>query len=279
MDSDSLNGSTSKLTKAKPPISTRKFYQLSSTYHKLQKRACAVFGFSRPKETASTLDKIIAPEIKNDPFFEHLHTYASNPRLRTFLEIGSSSGGGSTEAFVKGIRKRSNKESVSLYCMELSQARFQLLKETYHADSFVKAFNLSSISSSEFPSEADVIYFYKNIPTKLNNTKLKTVLDWYRADLDYIQKSNNDQNGIEFIKHDQSIIQFDMVLIDGSEFTGERELELVIGASVIALDDTETYKCHAALQRLSKDQRYKLITHRPEIRNGYAIFERKDFTQ
>ena len=274
-----LNGKSSVLIEEQPPISSRKTNKLKKMLDKLQKKLCRIFRDSDHEKEPSSLEKIIDPEITNDPFFDDLMKYASDRRLQTFLEIGSSSGGGSTEAFVTAIRKRADKDSVSLYCMELSKPRFELLCKTYSADPFVKPYNLSSISLKEFPSESDVVSFYKKVPTKLNNAKLKTVLEWYVADLAYIQKSSNDLNGIEFIKHDQSINQFDMVLIDGSEFTGERELELVIGASVIALDDTETYKCHAALQRLSKDQRYKLITHRPEIRNGYAIFERKDFTQ
>jgi hypothetical protein len=68
-----------------------------------------------------------------------------------------------------------------------------------------------------------------------------------------------------------------MVLIDGSEFTGEKEVEKIIGAKIIALDDTETYKCYYAMQKLQLDTNYRLIVHEPGIRNGYAIFARKDF--
>jgi len=226
----------------------------------------------------SALEKIIDPEITNDSFHNDLMRYAGNTQIKSILEIGSSSGGGSTEAFVTAIRKRDDKALVLLYCIELSKPRFEQLCQTYLSDTFVKPYNLSSISSKEFPPESDIIAFYQNIPTRLNNAKLKTVLGWYRAGIDYIRKSNNDQNGIEFIKLDQKIDLFDMVLIDGSEFTGEKELDFLIGAKVIALDDTETYKCYSALQRLSNDPDYQLITYQPNIRNGYAIFAKKDFS-
>ena len=274
-----LNGKSSVLIEEQSPSPLRETKKMKNILDKLQRKLRHLLRCSDHQSQLSSLEKIIDPEITNDPFFDDLMKYASDRRLKTFLEIGSSSGGGSTEAFVTAIRQRADKESVYLYCMELSKPRFELLSKTYLADKFVRPYNLSSISSKEFPSESNIVSFYKKVPTKLNNAKLKTVLEWYAADLAYIQKSGNDLNGIEFIKRDQSINQFDMVLIDGSEFTGERELELVIGANVIALDDTETYKCHAALRRLSKDQRYRLITHRPEVRNGYAIFERKDFNE
>jgi hypothetical protein len=234
--------------------------------------------FLKHRSLYDALDKIIDPEITNDSFHSNLMKYAGNNQIKTILEIGSSSGGGSTEAFVKAIRQRDDKSLVSLYCIELSKPRFEQLRRTYLSDAFVKPYNLSSISSGEFPSESDVITFYQNIPTRLNNAKLKTVLSWYRSGIDYIHKSYNDRNGIEFIKIDQKIDQFDMVLIDGSEFTGEKELEFVIGAKVIALDDTETYKCYRALRRLNNDPEYQRIVYQPNIRNGYAIFTKKNFS-
>jgi hypothetical protein len=221
-------------------------------------------------------DDIIAPEIKLDEFFENLSHFAKIPQIKTFLEIGSSSGGGSTQAFVDTLRNRLDKNEVSFYCMELSKARFDVLYQTYKNDLFVKAYNLSSISLSEFPTQQDIIKFYFNINSKLNNTKLNTILKWYRNDIAYIKNSNCDVSGIDLIKAKENIQFFDMVLIDGSEFTGEVELDKIIGAKIIALDDTETYKCYIAMQKLQLDENYQLIIHRPEIRNGYAIFARKD---
>jgi rubrerythrin len=226
-----------------------------------------------PKESLNT---IIEAEIKADTFYDHLCFFAKNTRFKSFLEIGSSSGGGSTKAFVSTIRQRTDKNDVSFYCMELSKTRFNALYQTYKDDLFVKAHNVSSIASNEFPSEKEIIRFYKNTYTKLNNTKLSTVLKWYRNDIAYIKNTDSDINGIELIKSKENIEYFDMVLIDGSEFSGERELEYVIGAKIIALDDTETYKCFYAMKKLMLDDNYRLLVHDPEVRNGYAIFIRKD---
>jgi hypothetical protein len=69
-----------------------------------------------------------------------------------------------------------------------------------------------------------------------------------------------------------------MVMIDGSKFTGEKELEFVIGVKVITLDDTKTYKCYRTLQKLNSNPECQRIVYQPNIRNGYAIFTRNDFS-
>ncbi|QWE06923.1 hypothetical protein [Polynucleobacter sp. JS-JIR-5-A7] len=244
------------------------FYWFDSIFTNLKNR------INRSKKS---LDTVIEAEIKGDNFYNNLYHLARDPQLKRFLEIGSSSGGGSTKAFVSSICQRSDKADVRFYCMELSKVRFDALHQTYKNDLFVKAYNLSSISSKEFPDRHEIIHFYNTVYTKLNNAKLSKVLKWHHNDIAYIQKSGSDINGIELIKSMENIQFFDMVLIDGSEFTGERELEYTIGAKIIALDDTETYKCFYAMQKLMLNENYRLLVHRPDVRNGYAIFCRKDF--
>lgn len=52
----------------------------------------------------SELNKLIAPEIKNDEFYIAINKIARQEDIKTVLEIGSSSGEGSTEAFVSTLR-------------------------------------------------------------------------------------------------------------------------------------------------------------------------------
>ena len=70
----------------------------------------------------SELTFLIPPEIKNDDFYTIIQQLAKTEDIKTVLEIGSSSGGGSTEAFVTGMRENPNQPK--LFCMEVSQARF-----------------------------------------------------------------------------------------------------------------------------------------------------------
>ncbi len=222
-----------------------------------------------------SLNKIIAPEILNDEFYESLVHIARRPDVTSMLEIGSSSGAGSTQALVEGIQSRSDRDTVNLYCMELSRERYIQLFSTYSKVGFVKAYNLSSVSIKDFPSETEVAFFYNTTKTNLNHYTLETVLDWLHQDKQYIRELGLDYNGIEFIKTSNAIDEFDSVLIDGSEFTGERELQYLWGSRFIALDDVNAFKCFSAFVRLSQHYGYKEINQNLTLRNGFAIFERK----
>jgi len=111
-------------------------------------------------QMASDLDKIIPGEISNDQFFFSLQKLVSLHSVMNILEIGSSSGAGSTQAFVEAIRARPDISSVSLFCVEVSKDRLQKLKNTYATDPFIKAYNVSSISTDEFPSTAQILRFF-----------------------------------------------------------------------------------------------------------------------
>ncbi|MEG4030904.1 MULTISPECIES: FkbM family methyltransferase [unclassified Microcoleus] len=223
----------------------------------------------------SEINQIIPAEIKYDQFYQAIKQIAKEEDIQTILEIGSSSGEGSTEAFVTGIRE--NPHHPQLFCMEISQARFTALQNRYAKDGFVKCYNVSSVGINKFAREKEVIDFYNSYQTALNQYPLERVLEWLRQDLKYLQDSRVSQAGIKQIKSENKIIFFDVVLIDGSEFTGEAELDEVYGAKFILLDDIHTFKNHKNYHRLLKDPNYKLLLHNLHLRNGYAIFQQEKF--
>lgn len=222
------------------------------------------------------LDHLIGPEIKNDRFYNAIQKLAATQNVKTILEIGSSSGGGSTEAFVLGIKQNPNRPN--LFCMEVSKARFAELQRTYSQDSFVKCYNVSSVSLNEFPTEDEVTTFYNTIPTRLNINTLPAVIGWLRQDVEYVQVEDVPASGIELIKAKNNIKNFDMVLIDGSEFLGVAELKHVYGANFILLDDVLTFKNFLNRKQLLSDPDYELIEEDLHLRNGFSIFKKKSFS-
>ena len=64
------------------------------------------------------------------------------------------------------------------------------------------------------------------------------------------------------------------MLIDGSEFTGERELDLVLGARFLLLDDTRSFKNWRSEERLRRAPEYRRVAGSRFFRNGWAVFER-----
>ncbi len=220
----------------------------------------------------SELNFLIPPEIKHDEFYAIIQEIARTADIKTVLEIGSSSGGGSTEAFVTGLRDNPNQPQ--LFCMEVSQPRFAELKQRYEHEQFVKCYNVSSVAIEEFPDRSEVIDFYHNSNSDLKKYPLEQVLGWLQQDIEYVRNAGVSANGIRQVKQDNQIDNFDLVLIDGSEFTGISELKEVYGSKFILLDDITTFKNHTNHQQLLADPNYILISQNTVVRNGYSVFKR-----
>jgi len=219
---------------------------------------------------------IIPPEIKNDTFYYYIiDLIANNQDITNILEIGASSGNGSTEALQLGKKKHfmNFNKNINLFSMEVCTERFNLLKDRYIEDKYFFPYNLSSILCNEFPDKQDIINFYNTTKTTLNNYSLNLVLNWYDNDLIYIRENNIEEDGINKIKMTHNITNnFDCVLIDGSEFTGLVELKKIYGAKYILLDDINAYKNYNTHDLLKHDKNYKLLIENYKVRNGFSCF-------
>ena len=222
----------------------------------------------------STLDNLLPPQIKNDGFYRAIMKVAATPGVKTILEIGASSGGGSTEALVNGAMANPDGPP-AIHSIEVSKARIGQFQDRWKDHPFVHGYNVSSVPSASFPSAEAITKFYQQERSKLRNVRLERVLGWLQADLDYLKAHPDlDVAGVEQIKAATGIRVFDAVLIDGSEFTGEAELPLVTGARFIMLDDTRSYKNWRNLQQLLADPAYHCVKKSRWTRNGWAVFEK-----
>ena len=222
----------------------------------------------------SELDKIIAPEIANDEFAYLLTQLVAQEELDSVLEIGASSGAGSTEAIYQGVVQ--SQRCVNVYSMEVSAPRFEALQNRYAQEPRMHSFHVSSVQVSAFPTEQEIETFYHTHKTNLNQYPLPQVLGWLKQDIDYIKDGAVAENGIDLIKAKTGVKVFGLVLIDGSEFTGVAELKEVYGAKFIVLDDILTYKNFQNHVQLQSDPNYALLAANVELRNGYSVFRRKD---
>ena len=119
--------------------------------------------------------------------------------------------------------------------------------------------------------------FYKKNKTALNQYPIDMVLRWKSEGLRYLRDFNVQQHGIDLIRSENNIDNFDLVLIDGAEFTGLSEFKKVYGANIICMDDVNTFKCYEAREELLADRDYELILEDFATRNGFSIFIRRDF--
>lgn len=220
------------------------------------------------------LETFIQPEHVETSLYKKLYLLAKNETLSTILEIGSSCGGGSTEALVLGVVQ--NEKKPRLFCIEISQKRFDALVERYKHLPSIHSYRVSSVPPEDFLSEDTVnaILSYNPALCGFNTTKQDIFASWQR-DIYYARTSGVSQHGIDLIKREHNIDYFDMVFIDGSDFTASAELKLIYGAHIIVLDDIYSIKNHANYIRLSNDPAYELVEESKRVYNGYAVFKRK----
>jgi hypothetical protein len=219
----------------------------------------------------TTLETIIPPEIHGCEFAALLTECAARPDIKTILEIGSSTGEGSTAAIVKGMGMVPHEKV--LFCVEMSEVRMAKLAQRYAGRHNIFPCFGSSVASGDYLTPYEVREFYEQKHTNLNNYPLDEVLQWLKQDLNACAACEN-QHVIETIRFTRDIHAFDMVLIDGSAFTGFAELQAVFGAKIIALDDIVDIKNMASFNYLLDNRDYRLLKTNPTLRNGYAVFER-----
>ena len=251
---------------------------MSSTKNRVERLGESIRGLlSRGRADATSisgpgLDHLIPAEIADDEFAQVIEEIAATPGVREILEIGSSAGEGSTAAWVRGALR--NPRRPRLHCVEVSSERFAALVEHWDHQDFVCCHHVSSVPADRLASAADVERFYRDVPSRLRDFDLATVLGWLQQDIDYLRDNNLSSAGITEIKQRFGVETFDAVLIDGSEFAGRAELAEVYGARFVLLDDTETFKNWETSRSLEADPNYAVIRADPKVRNGFAVFER-----
>lgn len=224
-----------------------------------------------------TLDNLIPPEIINDELYNQIAHIVHEYNLKTIIEIGSSSGLGSTQAIVSGIKAAGLEEKAQIFCIEASKIRCAELTKNHKENSFVIPYNYCSTGLGDYLSEEQIKYFYNNIRTNLNNYPLEEVLRWRREEIEYIKANRIPFYGIEAIKNHNDIKSFDLAILDGSAFTGNADcVKLIYLAEWIVLDDVSGIKNYFADNILDGDNHsYELVVRNLNLRNGYSIFKRK----
>lgn len=239
-------------------------------------RSTLYFLGIRRYETTETYKEIIPPEIESGEFYNLIGKIASESDVVTILEIGSSSGEGSTKAIFDSLAKIPHAQK-QIHCMEISRERHEKLSNYLRNDQRFHAHRMSSVLITDFPRFEDVKRFHSSCKTNLSKVHIDTVESWHRKDIQFLVENpdlipNKSISGINWIKQKYKINFFDFVIIDGGEFTGFAEYEYIRGARYIALDDTNTYKNWLARKTLLEDRTYKLVDESFTERNGWAVF-------
>lgn len=209
------------------------------------------------------------PEILGDSFSIALSQIACRRDVGTILEIGSGSGNGSTQALLAGIRK--GRQDQKIFCIEADPQNFADLQGVTQGLPGLHAHFGSSVHPGQLSPWVEVEKWYRDNPqNKLSAYGLETIRSWWQPE--------NSRNVslpsalIEKIKETHALPFFDLVLIDGSEFTGRAEFRMVYGSRWIALDDVRAFKNWQNRELLLRDPAYRLFREDLRLRNGFSIF-------
>ena len=195
----------------------------------------------------------------NDPFGQALAKHSEG--LDVGLEIGGGTGDGSTQC----IRTK------RLFSIENHPDRIGRHSMNLSARGGVSICG-SAVTRELWMNKMDVLEFYTNQKTNLNQYPLEVVNGWYSECFNTAQRFQT--NAIEDIHFDHNV-DFNFVLIDGSPFSGEAELRCVrpflAEKAIIALDDINDIKNWTNYHKLKGFS--KLLWEDWSVRNGAAVFE------
>ena len=195
----------------------------------------------------------------HDSFGQALANHSEG--LDVGLEIGGGTGDGSTQC----IRTK------RLFSIENHPDRIGRHSMNLSARGGV-AINGTATLSKFWMNKKDIEEFYRTTKTNLNQYPLETILGWHNVCVETAYPYST--NAIEDI-HIKDWANFNFVLIDGCEFSGESELQCVrpflADKAIIALDDINAMKNWANYHKLKGFA--KLLWEDWSVRNGAAIFE------
>jgi hypothetical protein len=195
-------------------------------------------------------------QICNDPFSNEIVKYASDVKYKTFLEIGTWNGLGSTKAFSNGFMNR--KDDYIFYSLECNKDKCDEAANLYTNNN--KIHILNEVIWNKEPSD-----FYTIFPQCRMNEMYK---HWNEVDMINMKMCNL------FLDRPNLPDLFDVVLLDGGEFTTYYEFQLLKDrCKILMLDDINVDKCKLIVKEIENDSSWKIIK-KENIRNGFLIAEK-----
>lgn len=194
----------------------------------------------------------------NDPFGQALEKYSKG--LRIGIEIGGGTGDGSTQCI----------KTKELFSFEIHPDRIGRHQMNLDSRQNGTAIHQLSSSSHKWMSQDEVIEFYNNTKTKLNQYPIETILEWHKEDFLVASKYASGGTWSFYAKAD-------FLLLDGGAFSGKADFEewfpKLKDGGIIALDDVNDIKNYAN-HRWLVESNHDCLWSEMSWRNGCAIFRK-----
>lgn len=192
----------------------------------------------------------------NQDFGKLIFDLASSIENKIFVDIGTWNGLGSTKCFIEAMR---NNSSSILYSIENNIEKYESAKSKWNSIIEENNLNVHFLNGS--------LVSNKNIDDWINSENI------ILSDNEKYWLSIDKANSVNIITLDCQTI--DILLIDGSEFSGYLEMILLKDRSkYILLDDVNSMKNKHSRSFLLNDNSFNLVIEDLSSRNGYSVFKR-----
>ena len=197
-------------------------------------------------------------QINQDTLFGNmLYSFAQDASAKTFLEVGTWNGLGSTRCIVNGLKQRT--EPYSFWSLECNSEKSAGAKKLYQGSQNVHILN--EVLFNKMPED-----IHEKFPVLTSNPEFA---HWLQVDID------NMSDKPLFLDRSELPEVFDFVLLDGGEFTTYYDFMLLKDRfKTIMIDDTNTQKGPLIKKYLEENpDKYKILIEHPE-RNGFLVARR-----
>ena len=186
--------------------------------------------------------------------------YCSAPGYGAFLEVGTWNGWGSTRVFVDALSRRHADHDYVFYSLECNREKQESVKRRYEENESVYIVN----DVLAKPSCEEVAALFPAIHTESARK------EWFSVD-----NHNIDQSGLFWDRGDVLPHFFDVVFLDGGEFSTYFDFQtLRHKANVLIVTDIHSPKCNKMIEELLGDPDWMLAAS-IEDRGATAVFERR----
>ena len=197
----------------------------------------------------------------NTPFGKWLFDLATVKVFKTYVEVGTWRGNGTTKCVVNGLAKRESTENVHFYSFEANKAFYSEAVARY------SAFSLPYLHLLYGKLHSNGLMTKEQIESHPLFNHVETHYRiWYNQDvIDYDAAPLADTN--------QLPTEVDVIILDGGEFSGYADWLALKDKNpkVVCLDDSNIMKNERVYKELNEDPTWKLIAGDND-RNGWAIF-------
>lgn len=194
---------------------------------------------------------------------KYLHGVAKDASITSILEVGTWNGRGSTRCIASGLAARdASAPPCIFYSLECNPDKCKSAQELYASQPNIHILN--EVFLNDQPADIEEIF-----PELAQNAQYRY---WNSVDFD------NMKNKPLFLNRSGLPEMFDMVLLDGGEFTTWYEyLAIKDRCKILALDDTNVMKCRRIVQELkAQPERWKILIEDVHERNGNVVAKRID---